>query len=130
MSLLLRNLRPSTWRGGMNIKRGSIYVAALDPVIGKEISKTRPVVVVSNDINNLYSGTVTIIPITSKNLQKIYPFEVLLAKGNGNLSKNSKIKSNQIRTLDKTRIVKFIGALDKKIMDQIDKSIKIHLALP
>ena len=65
----------------MNIKRESIYVAALDPVIGKEISKTRPVVVVSNDINNQYSGTVTIIPITSKNLQKIYPFEVLLAKG-------------------------------------------------
>ena len=114
----------------MNIKRGNIYVAALDPVIGKEISKTRPVVIVSNDINNRYSGTVTIIPITSKNLQKIYPFEVVLAKGSGNLSKNSKVKSNQIRTLDKTRIVKFIGALDKKIMEQIDTSIKIHLALP
>ncbi len=114
----------------MNIKRGSIYVATLDPVIGKEISKTRPVVVVSNDINNQYSGTVTIIPITSKNLQKIYPFEVLLAKGSGNLTKNSKIKSNQIRTLDRTRIVKFIGALNKKTMEQIDKSIITHLALP
>ena len=114
----------------MNIKRGSIYVAALDPVIGKEISKTRPVVVVSNDINNQYSGTVTIVPITSKNLQKIYPFEVLLAKGAGNLPKNSKIKSNQIRTRDKTRIVKFVGALNKETMKQIDTSIKIHLALP
>ena len=114
----------------MNIKRGEIHLVGLDPIIGREISKTRPVVIVSNNINNQYSGTVTIIPITSKNLQKIYPFEVLLAKGSGNLSKNSKIKSNQIRTLDKARIVKFIGALDKKIMEQIDKSIKIHLALP
>jgi len=114
----------------MNIKRGGIYVAALDPVIGKEISKTRPVVVVSNDINNQYSGTVTIVPITSKNLQKIYPFEVLLAKGTGNLPKNSKIKCDQIRTLDKTRIVKFIGPLNKEIVKQIDTSIKIHLALP
>ena len=114
----------------MNIKRGSIYVAALDPVIGKEISKTRPVVVVSHDINNQYSGTVTIVPITSKNLQKIYPFEVLLAKGTENLTKSSKIKCNQIRTLDITRIVKFIGPLNKEIVKQIDTSIKIHLALP
>jgi mRNA interferase MazF len=113
----------------MNIKRGSIYVAALDPVIGKEISKTRPVVVVSNDINNQFSGTVTIVPITSKNLQKIYPFEVLLPQGTGNLPKNSKIKSDQIRTLDKSRIVRLIGALDKVTLKQIEKSIKIHLDL-
>ncbi len=114
----------------MNIKRGGFYLAALDPVIGREISKTRPVLVVSNDKNNEFSGTVTVIPITSKNLQKIYPFEVLLTKGTGNLPKNSKIKADQIRTLDKSRIVKFIGTLEKGEMDQIDKAMKIHLALP
>jgi len=53
----------------MNIRRGGIYLAALDPVVGREISKTRPVVVVSNDKNNEFSGTVTILPITSKNSQ-------------------------------------------------------------
>ncbi len=114
----------------MNIKRGGFYLAALDPVIGREISKTRPVLVVSNDKNNEFSGTVTVIPITSKNLQKIYPFEVLLTKGTGNLPKNSKVKADQIRTLDKSRIVKFIGTLEKGEMDQIDKAMKIHLALP
>jgi len=114
----------------MNIKRGGFYLAALDPVIGREISKTRPVLVVSNDKNNEFSGTVTIIPITSRNLQQIYPFEVLLTKGTGNLPKNSKVKADQIRTLDKSRIVKFIGTLEKGEMDQIDKAIKIHLALP
>ena len=57
----------------MNIKRGDICLAALDPVMGKEISKTRPVVIISNDKNNEFSGTVTILPITSKNLEKIYP---------------------------------------------------------
>ena len=114
----------------MNIKRGGIYLAALDPVVGREIAKTRPVVVVSNDKNNEFSGTITILPITSKNLKKIYPFEVILSKGTGNLPKNSKLKADQIRTLDKSRIVKFIGTLEKQEVDQIDKAIKIHLALP
>jgi mRNA interferase MazF len=113
----------------MNIKRGGIYLAALDPVVGKEISKTRPVVVVSNDQNNYFSSTVTILPVTSKNIKKIYPFEVFLNKGTGNLPKNSKVKADQIRTLDKSRIVKVIGTLEKNDMDRIDKAIIIHLGL-
>ena len=113
----------------MNIERGKIYLAVLDPVVGEEISKTRPVVIVSNDKNNKFSGTVTILPITSKNVQKIYPFEVLLSKGAGKLPKTSKVKADQIRTLDKSRIVKFIGTIKKQEMDEIGKAIKIHLAL-
>ncbi len=114
----------------MNIKRGEIYLAALDPTLGREISKTRPVVIVSNDTNNQFSGTVTILPITSKSLRAIYPFELFLAKGTGNLPKNSKVKADQIRTLDKNRIVKFIGELSKEEMDNIDKTMVIHLDLP
>ena len=113
----------------MNIKRGQIHLAVLDPVVGKEISKTRPVLIVSNDKNNEFSGTATILPITSKNLQKIYPFEVLLSKGTGKLPKTSKVKADQIRTLDKNRIVKFIGAISKQKMDEIEKAIRVHLAL-
>jgi len=113
----------------MNIKRGQCYLAALDPVIGYEISKTRPVMVVSNDKNNEFSGTVTILPITSKNLQKIYPFEVFLNKGEANLPKDSKVKADQIRTLDKSRLVKFIGTLNEDKIEQIDKATRIHLAL-
>lgn len=114
----------------MNIKRGDIYLAALDPVMGREIAKTRPVVVVSNDKNNQFSGTVTILPLTSKNPQAVYPFEVFLSRGSANLPKDSKIKADQIRTLDKSRMIKNIGVLDKKDLDAIDKAIKIHLALP
>ncbi|MCJ7542755.1 MAG: type II toxin-antitoxin system PemK/MazF family toxin [Desulfobacterales bacterium] len=113
----------------MNIKRGGIYLAALDPVIGRKISKTRPVVIVSNNKNNEFSGTVTILPITSKNIQRIYPFEVFIAKGIGNLPKNSKVKADQIRTLDKGRVIKFLGALEKNEMDLIGKAMLIHLDL-
>ena len=114
----------------MNIKRGEIYLAALDPVMGREIDKTRPVVVVSNDKNNEFSGTVTILPLTSKNPQTVYPFEIFLSRGSANLPKDSKIKADQIRTLDKRRMIKNIGILDKKDLDALDKAIKIHLALP
>lgn len=54
----------------MNIKRGGVYLAALDPTVGREIAKTRPVIVVSNDQNNLYAGTVSIVPLTSKTQRK------------------------------------------------------------
>ncbi len=113
----------------MNIERKGIYLANLDPVMGHEIAKTRPVVIVSNDSNNRFSGTVSVLPITSTNLRKIYPFEVLLKKGTGNLPKNSKVKADQIRTLDKRRIVKYIGILSDKEMNPINEALMIHLSL-
>ena len=113
----------------MIINRGGIYLAALDPVIGRELSKTRPVVVVSNNKNNEFSGTVTILPIISKNIRKMYPFEVLLRKGAGGLPKDSKVKADQIRTLDKSRLVKFIGMLGMNHITQIERAIQVHLSL-
>ena len=113
----------------MNIKRGEIHLAALDPTIGREIAKTRPVVIVSNDVNNQFSGTVTVLPITSKNLKKIYPFEAMLPKVSGNLTKNSKVKADQIRTLDKHRIIKRIGRLSDDDMIGVDMALKIHLGI-
>jgi mRNA interferase MazF len=113
----------------MNIKRGEIYLAALDPTLGREISKTRPVAIVSNDKNNAFSGTVTILPISSQNLDKVFPFEVLLPKGIGNLPKDSKAKADQIRTIDRARIVKHIGALGGTQMKDIENAVRVHLDL-
>ena len=113
----------------MIIKRGGVYLAALDPTIGREIAKTRPVVVISNDKNNTFSGTISVLPITSKNIQKTYPFEVVLPKGRGNLPKKSKIKADQIRTLDKRRLIKFIGELSEEDMLSVEEAAKIHLGL-
>lgn len=111
----------------MTIKRGGIFIATLNPVIGKEISKTRPVVVISNNINNKYSGTVTVLPLTSKKLDKIYPFEVLLSKGAGNLPKDSKLKADQISTLDQSRLISKIGIIKEEDMEEVEKAVKIHL---
>ncbi|GAI32142.1 unnamed protein product, partial [marine sediment metagenome] len=60
-------------------KKGEIWLVSLEPVVGHEIGKTRPALVISNDRNNQFADTVTMLPITSKT-EKIYPFEVLLLK--------------------------------------------------
>jgi len=73
----------------------------------------------SNDINNEYSGTVTVLPVTSASLEKVYPFEVFLPKGSGRLPKDSKAKADQIRTLDKTRLVKRIGKLENTLIEKM-----------
>jgi mRNA interferase MazF len=77
----------------------------------------------------MYAGTVTVLPITSKKSKKTYPFELPLPKGTGNLQKDSKAKADQIRTLDKTRLVKYIGKLKNEHLDLLNEAIKIHLAL-
>lgn len=113
----------------MTIRRSCIYVATLDPVVGKEIAKTRPVLVLSNEMNNKHSGTVTVLPITSKKLHKIFPFEVFLPKGTGNLPKNSKVKADQIRPLDKRRLVSYVRKIDALELRRVEKAVKIHLDL-
>lgn len=112
----------------MNIKRGEIWLANLDPTIGSEIRKTRPVVIVSNDINNTNNNVVTILPVTS-NTTHVFSFEVMVSKGTANLPKDSKVKADQIRTLDKVRIIKSIGTLPNNIMNLVDNAMKLHLKL-
>ena len=114
----------------MIIKRGNVCLACLDPVVGREISITRPVVIISNDKNNEFSGTVTVLPITSGGAKRIYPFEVYLPKGTASLSKNSKVKADQIRTIDKNRIVKQYGQLSMSQLEQVERALAIHLCLP
>lgn len=72
------------------MKRGEIYYANLSPAVGSEMDKRRPVLIVSNDINNRAATTVTILPITS-NVSRVYPFEVLLNPDDSGLPKSSKV---------------------------------------
>lgn len=111
------------------MKRGEIYYATLDPSIGSESAKRRPVLIVSNDINNQAATTVTIVPITS-NVIKVYPFEVLLQPSDSSLPKSSKVQAQQIRTISKQRISNSaIGSLKEPLMRLVDAAIKLHLAL-
>lgn len=111
------------------MKRGDIWFADLSPMVGSEINKRRPVLIVSNNANNRAASTLTVLPITS-NVEKIYPFEVALSMEASGLPKLSKAQAQQIRTIARERIVgKLIGQLDGKALDVIDQAIRLHLAL-
>lgn len=111
----------------MNISRGDLFVANLDPAIGHEIRKSRPVIVVSNDVNNEFGSTVTVVPVTAQKLAKSYPFEVLVPEGIGGLKTLSKAKADQVRTLDKSRLTKKLASLDSEFIEKLDRALKIHL---
>jgi len=111
--------------------RGDIYLVNLDPIVGKEIGKARPAVIIQNDIGNKFSPVTIIAPITStKEISKPLPIMILLEKGEGGLSEASYVDCGQIRTVDKERrlITKF-GSLDNSKMETINKAIKISLSL-
>jgi len=106
---------------------GDIYEVNLAPVVGAETGKRRPALVISNDINNEFSQTVTVLPITSQPAKKLYPFEVLVPKGVAGLTADSRIKANQVRTMDKLRLVSFRGSLPSEYLPQVEKALKTHL---
>ena len=108
------------------IKRGDIYWVRLDPIEGSEIGKTRPAVIISNNINNELANTITILPVTSS-VGKIYPFEVFIPRGIAKMPGDSKVKANQIRTVDKRRIESLIGRLPDVVLKEIERALKIHL---
>lgn len=109
------------------MKRGEIYYANLDPTVGSEINKKRPVLIISNNANNKAAATVTVLPLTS-NISNIYPFEVALHPKKTGLSKASKVQCQQIRTISKMRITrKSIGNVDKEILQEIEVALKLHL---
>ena len=111
------------------MKRGEVWFADLNPTVGAETAKRRPVLVVSNDANNRAASTVTVLPITS-NVVKVYPFEVALAKGQGGLVKASKVQAQQIRTISRERISgKRAGALDADAMARVEAAVRLHLSL-
>jgi len=111
-----------------SIRRGDVFWVNFDPTVGAEAKKTRPAVVVSNNINNTYSPIVSICPITTS-VKKIYSFEVEVLPGSGGLKSHSKIMANQTRAVDTLRLVKKIGRFSAEIMTEINAALRLHYAL-
>ncbi len=114
----------------IQVKRGDIYYANLDPVMGRETGKTRPVLVIQNDIGNVYSPTTIVAVITEYSDKKAsYPICVAIKKDNG-LKKDSIVNLSQIRTVDKRRLITpKTATLSKDFMKKVDKALKNSLAL-
>ena len=109
-------------------KRGELWLVNFDPTIGSEIRKTRPAIILQNDTANRYSPVTIVAAITTRTDESTYPTEVPLAPTR-NLKNLSVILLNQIRTIDKRRIVKKLGSVKPDIMHAVDRALKISLAL-
>ena len=107
-------------------RRGELYWANLDPSLGSAASKTRPVLIVSANTNNIGAATLTILPLSSST-HRLYDFEVYVE--HEHLSKPSKIQAQHIRTIDKRRVSDFIGLVSETDLELVEQAIRLHLAL-
>lgn len=112
----------------MNIERGDILLVEFDPTRGSEIQKTRPAIVITNDIANTYSRVLMVVPITSQKIDKIFPHEVLLNNDKG-LIKPSKANLSQMRAIDRIRVKSKLGKVSSKNLREIETALKLHLGL-
>ncbi len=108
------------------IGRGDVFLVNLDPVVGSEVGKTRPAVVLQNELANRTSPTVTIVPLSSKT-ERIFPFQVLIPAGEGGLERKSKALCEQIRTLSRSRLIERLGRLSPERLEEIRTALDRHL---
>lgn len=113
----------------MEIKRGDILIVNFEPVKGSEQGRIRPAIVIQNDILNKFSPLTIVAPITSKVYEKEYPTNVLIKKEDSELNNDSTVLLNQMRTIDKRRVIKKLGSLNLFFMNKVDLAIKICLAI-
>lgn len=110
----------------MTLQRGDVFLVSLDPVVGSEVGKTRPAVVIQNDLANRSSQTVTIVPV-STSTERVFPFQVRIPAGEGGLTRNSKVLCEQIRTVSRQRLVQRLGQLSEERLREIRVALDRHL---
>lgn len=111
-----------------NIKRGQIYYADLSPVIGSEQGGVRPILIIQNDIGNKYSPTTIVACITTRTTKNKIPTHIWFDETCG-LPKDSMVMLEQMRTIDKRRLQRYIGKISDTDLEEINKAIKISLGV-
>ncbi len=113
----------------LKVQRGDIYLADLDPGLGSEQQGTRPVLVLQNNIGNRFSPTIIIAPITGHIRRGNIPTHVLIREEISGLEKDSNVLLEQIRTIDKQRLITKLGELSKVALMDIEEATRISLGL-
>ena len=110
-------------------KRGAVYLVNFDPTVGHEISKTRPALILQNDIANRWSPITIVAAITSRFDKPLYPTEVLVSAPEGGLGVDSVVLLNQVRSVDRRRLVRRLGILKRETMTRVDQALLLSLGL-
>lgn len=118
------------------VVRGEVLTARLDPTEGSEMRKCRPVLIISNDIDNRHSPVVLVAPLTEHKAGKIYPTEVLILPPEGGLAKPSRVSCMQVRVLDKRRLcdgqghpLRRWGSISAGLQEAVDEALRVALGL-
>lgn len=109
-------------------RRGEVWLVSLDPTVGHEIQKTRPAIVVTDDLYNEHNWVVLVMPLTSRDRAEYD--QVLIDPPEGGLTNRSVTLPDQLRAVDRQRLVKPLGVLSAWTMEQVDRSLHIVLGLP
>jgi mRNA interferase MazF len=110
-------------------RRGEVYLVLFEPTVGAEIRKTRPALIIQNDIANRWSPVTIVAAISSRPDAPAYPADVCVDPPEGRLSVPSVVLLNQIRTIDRRRLVKRLGRLRPDTMKQVNRALQISLGL-
>lgn len=110
-------------------RRGEIWLVNFDPTLGAEIRKTRPALILQNDVANAHSPVTIVVATTSQFDLPLYPTEVLVRRGGGGLREESVVLLNQIRTIDKVRLIRPMGVIAFDTMIRVGYALKISLGL-
>ncbi len=113
---------------GSRIHKGDIYFADLGETVGSEQNGIRPVLVIQNDVGNKYSPTVIVTPLTSRSKKPAQPTHVVIGKRFG-LAEYSFALLEQIRTIDRMRLLSYIGHADELVMSCVDTALRVSLDL-
>ena len=114
----------------MQIRRGDMFYADLSPVVGSEQGGIRPVLIIQNDLGNKYSPTVIAAAITSQTGKTKLPTHIEIDSSSCGLKNNSVVLTEQIRTLDKSRLKEKIGHInDEKIIDKVNNALGVSFGL-
>ena len=110
-------------------RRGEVYLVTFDPTVGSEIQRTRPALIIQNDIANRHSPITIVAAITSQFEEPLYPTEVLITPPEGGLTTASVALLNQIRSIDCRRLVRRLGRVTEATMERVNRAMQLSLGL-
>ncbi len=110
-------------------RRGEVYLVTFDPTVGSEIQRTRPALIIQNDIANRNSPITIVAAITSQFTEPLYPTEVLITPPEGGLTTASVALLNQIRSIDRRRLVRRLGRVSSGTVERVNRAIQLSLGL-
>lgn len=113
----------------MTFKRGEIWLANLDPTRGSEQAGTRPILVLQNDAINKFTSTALTIPLTTNLRRSLLPSCLQIGSGEGGLQSDSVALCHQLRVIDKTRLIKRLGAVNDETNKQVERVVLFTLGI-